>query len=411
MTAPSPAPTPTSASAERPLLSIRSRGPRGAGRADLGVELDGEVSALIASDAPVAVGVSGGKDSCAAAIAVVEHLDRVGHRGPRLLVHAHLGDDDPAADVEWTDSLPTCRRLAARLGLELVVVRRRAGGMVRRWEERWRRCLARYRDLSCVKVILPWSTPSMRFCTSELKSAPIAAELRRRFPGRQIVSACGVRREESRARSATPTSKPNKRLTDRRGTGGLDWNPIAAWMEEDVRALCAARDFDLHEAYARGMRRVSCRFCIMQDEHDQRTSAGVAEHIPLLVRLATLEARSTFGFQGSRWIADLRPEVLPDALRAEVPLAKERAERRRRAESRIPEHLLYTEGWPRVMPTPAEAAMIAEVRVEVAAALGVEVTCTDAASVIERYAELMAERAARHGSRATAARRSREVPT
>ena len=37
------------------------------------------------------------------------HLDRIGHTGPRLLIHADLGS------VEWRDSLPTCERLAARL--------------------------------------------------------------------------------------------------------------------------------------------------------------------------------------------------------------------------------------------------------------------------------------------------------
>lgn len=67
---------------------------------DRGVELDDDVRALIAADAPVAIGVSGGKDSCAAAIAVVEHLRAVGHKGPVVLVHADLGDPDPALNVE-----------------------------------------------------------------------------------------------------------------------------------------------------------------------------------------------------------------------------------------------------------------------------------------------------------------------
>src|SRR6266850_1034977 len=97
-----------------------------------GVELDDEVRALLAADAPVAVGVSGGKDSCAAAIAVVEHLRAVGHKGSIVLVHADLGDADPALNVEWDDSLPTCERLAAFLGVPLVVTKRPAGGMMKR---------------------------------------------------------------------------------------------------------------------------------------------------------------------------------------------------------------------------------------------------------------------------------------
>ena len=78
-----------------------------------GVELDDEIRALLASDCVVALGCSGGKDSAAMAIVVVEHLRAVGHKGPVVLVHADLGDPDPALNVEWTDSLPTCERLAA----------------------------------------------------------------------------------------------------------------------------------------------------------------------------------------------------------------------------------------------------------------------------------------------------------
>src|SRR5581483_2926625 len=99
------------------------------------------------------------------------------HRGPRVLIHSDLGR------VEWGDSLPQCERLAAHLGLELIVVRRQAGGLMERWQTRWANNVARCAALECVKLILPWSTASMRFCTSELKTAIICRELVQRFPG------------------------------------------------------------------------------------------------------------------------------------------------------------------------------------------------------------------------------------
>jgi hypothetical protein len=126
-----------------------------------------DVEALLATDAVVAIGVSGGKDSVACALAVARYLDAIGHAGPRVLVHADLGR------VEWKDSAPSCERLAATIGWELITVRRRAGDMLARWQKRWENNVTRYRELSCVRLILPWSTPSMRFCTSELKSAVI----------------------------------------------------------------------------------------------------------------------------------------------------------------------------------------------------------------------------------------------
>ena len=69
------------------------------------VALTPEVQAMLDRDAAVAVGVSGGKDSDACAIAVSRHLDQIGHKGPRLLVHSDLGR------IEWQDSLPSCERL------------------------------------------------------------------------------------------------------------------------------------------------------------------------------------------------------------------------------------------------------------------------------------------------------------
>ena len=354
------------------------------------------VSAL-AAGAPVAIGVSGGKDSCAAALATIEYLDAIGHTGPRVLVHADLGDDDPALSVEWTDSLPTCERLAARLGIELLVVKRAAGGMMKRWQGRWVNNVRRYVNLECVKIILPWSTPSMRFCTSELKSAPIAAALVKRFPGQVVVSAAGIRRAESRQRSSAKTAQVNKRLCHKgSGTTGLDWNPIAEWTDRDVFAYCAARGFDMHEGYARyGMTRISCRFCIMAHKADLAASATCEDNAPVYRTMAALEIASTFAFQGATWLGDVAPHLLDEATRQALVAAKQRAAAREAIEARIPEHLLYTEGWPTVMPTQAEAELLAEVRREIAELLGLDVKHTDAASIIARYAELMAANAAK----------------
>ncbi len=386
-----------------PLVQIRARPSRAVGgRVDLAVETNTEIDALVAAGAPVAIGVSGGKDSCAAAIATVAYLDQVRHAGPRILVHSDLGS------VEWRDSLPTCERLAARLDLDLVVVRRAAGDMMQRWEVRWENSKRRYQEMLCVRVILPWSTPSMRFCTSELKSAVIAAELVRRFPGQAIVSASGVRRDESDGRSGAPTCKVNPRLASkRRATRGVDWNPIAAWLEADVYAFLAAQDFPLHEGYVQyGMSRISCVNCIMASEDDLRASSTCADNHPVTRRQVELEVASTFAFQGSRWLGDVRPEILGDDLRARLADAQERARRRVAIEARIPQHLLYTKGWPTVMPTREEAELLAGVRREIAALLGLAVRYVDADAVLARYAELMTAKATKDATKAARAARA-----
>jgi 3'-phosphoadenosine 5'-phosphosulfate sulfotransferase (PAPS reductase)/FAD synthetase len=367
---------------------------RRAGRVDRGVETNATVDALLAADAPVVFAVSGGKDSIAGAIAMFRHLDVIGHRGPRKLIHADLGDEDPAFDVEWADSISTCERLAVFLGVELVIARRAAGGMMKRWLKRQENSIRRYANLECVKVILPWSTPSMRFCTSELKSAPMAARLVEMFPGTTIISACGVRRDESKNREDTATTAANPRLTSKKHrTTGIDWNPIAAWSEDDVFAYVAAQGFEMHEAYTKwNMSRVSCRFCIMQNEDDMASSASNPDHHPLLANMAGLEIRSTFGFQGTKWLAD-RAVQLGLVEGALVAKAKRRAEQRRLIEARIPKHLLYTKGWPTVMPTLEEAMLLSEVRKSVAALLGIEIKYAEPEAILARYAELMAIKA------------------
>lgn len=377
------------------------------GSTDRGVEITGSLVAALSAGAVVAIAVSGGKDSVAAALATVEFLDGIGHTGPRVLIHADLGDADPAFDVEWSDSLVTCQRLADRLGLELLIARRPAGGMMRRWLQRWKANVKRYQDLRCVRVILPWSTPSMRFCTSELKSAPMASLLVKRFPGQVIVSACGVRRSESDERSECTTMKANNRLTNKaRKTSGMDWNPIAHWNEDDVYAFCASRDFALHDGYtAHKMSRISCRFCIMQSTDDMRISAEITAHAPLLRTVARLEIESTFGFQGSRWLADVAPHQLTEADREALVVAKAKAAARVVIEKRIPKHLLYTKGWPTVMPTAEEATMLCEVRKQVAELLGIEVDYTDPDKLTARYAELMAMNAAKEAAKAAKASR------
>lgn len=351
-----------------------------------------EIEALVRRHAPVAFSISGGKDGAAAALATIPYLDALGHAGPRLLIHSHLGDL-----IEWRDSLPSCERLAERLGLPLVVVRRAAGGLIERWEQRWEANIARYASLSCVKVILPWSTPGMRFCTSELKGAVICQDLVNRFPGQAIISVSGIRAEESAQRAQTPVVAPQPRLYRvKAATTGYDWHPIVAYSREQVHELHAALGFPLHEAYSvYGSSRVSCTFCIMSSLSDMQAAVRCPENGAGYRRLVELEARSTFAFHGAYWLGDLAPDLLDADLRERLQRARAAAQRRVAAERRIPKTLEYTKGWPTRVPTLVEAQVLAEVRLEVADLLGLTVDYTSAEQVRDRFAELLAARDAR----------------
>ena len=344
-----------------------------------------EVRSLVAAGSPVAIGISGGKDSCALAIALNEFLDSVGHTGPRVLVHSDLGN------VEWTDSIRTCYRLSDRLGLRFLVVRK---SLMDRWKLRWRNNVSRWVNLECVKLILPWSTPAMRFCTSDAKLTPICSELSRQFPGQVILSASGIRRDESPNRAKALVFKEQKRLTRKTtGTSGFDWNPLLDWSALDVFEYLERKGFDLHEAYTRyGSSRVSCAFCILASFGDLRAAARCEENHGLYRELVNLEIESTFAFQGSRWLGDVAPWLLDTEALHGLQATKEKARLRMEAEKKIPSHLLYEKGWPKVLPTWTEAKLLCQVRRTVAQAVGLPETFTAPDELRARYLSLMTEK-------------------
>ena len=347
-----------------------------------------ELDQILLAHPPVAIGVSGGKDSQAATIATIQHLDHLGHRGPRILVHSDLGI------VEWDDSIRVCRDMARHFGIELVIVRRQAGDLMDRWEARWQSSIYRYCNLLTVTLVPCWSTPKMRFCTSELKTHVIAAELRRRYPGQQVVNVTGIRHQESAARAKAT-------IYSHATTGNLiDWRPILEWTEQEVFAAINASGMACHPAYrCFGMSRVSCRFCIMSSLPDLAAAARQPEAAPLYRRMVALEADSGFAFQGGRWLGDIAPDLLDADLRDRLTHAKEIAAIRSSIEATITKDMLYVKGWPTRPLTEGEAALLAGVRQKISILYDFKASYIDPASIQARYIELIDLKAAKETKR------------
>jgi 3'-phosphoadenosine 5'-phosphosulfate sulfotransferase (PAPS reductase)/FAD synthetase len=156
-----------------------------------------EVEGLIGLSAPVIFCVSGGKDSRLAAEVATEELDRLGYNGPRILMHADVGKR-----MVWGDAEEQCDKLAARLGLKLEIVKREASDLLDRWLVRWANNVSRYAALECVRLILPFSTPSMPFCTSELKTAVMYRKSKQLFPKQPVMQVLGIRCDESKSKTS-----------------------------------------------------------------------------------------------------------------------------------------------------------------------------------------------------------------
>ena len=335
-----------------------------------------EVQALLDQHAPIVLGTSGGKDSLAVASAVARHLK--GYPGLMLLLHANLGA------VEWDDSWPSCQRMAAGTGIELASCTRPAGGMMERWESRWQSSIRRYCAMETVSVVLPWSTPAMRFCQSELKVDPISSYIKKRFGKTPVLNVTGVRAEESAARAKQPVCSPAAKLHP----GGLSWRPIHHWTLEDVWAEIQASGIRAHDAYfLYGSSRVSCRWCILSNEADLRASLEDPAGHPIYIRMCDLELASGFAFQGNRWLTSLAPELVPNGA-ARLAKSQELAMLRQDAQAWVPKHLQFTKGWPHRVPTPDEAEALAFMRQQVCALYGWETPYRTADTVRARYQEL-----------------------
>ena len=122
-----------------------------------------------------------------------------------------------------------------------------------------------------------WPGPRTRFCTRSNKVSPIERELRHylkahpRFAGR-IVSAIGIRRDESSSRSKRiPWTRSDR--NSRAGREWFDWLPIFDLTAAEVFRIIREAGQSPHWVYEQGVSRCSCSFCIFSSRPDLRRAA------------------------------------------------------------------------------------------------------------------------------------------
>jgi DNA sulfur modification protein DndC len=137
-------------------------------------------------------------------------------------------------------------------------------------------------------------SPQYRQCTSDLKRGPIQVQINRyaRENGHiYVVNCMGMRAEESsnRAKLATFRFMPGKSAAHRQQ---YEWLPIHHMSTAEVWQTIADHGQEPHWAYAQGMERLSCCFCIMASENDIRTAARLMPE--LAARYMETERRLNF---------------------------------------------------------------------------------------------------------------------
>lgn len=243
----------------------------------------------------VVIQYSAGKDSQAMLDYIVEHTDRAGVPRSRLVVfHADLGR------VEWQGTPELAAQHAEFYGLRFEMIARPQGDLLDHIEQHGK-----------------FPSATTRYCTSDHKRGQghklFTRLVRELGLGRQarLLSCFGFRREESAFRR-----KKNPMRFDRRASNGKrhvdEWLPILDWTEDQVWARIDQAGTAPHWAYAAGMPRLSCSFCVLASRSALIRAAQLRPE--LAAEYARIEAKI-----GHRFRLDLSMAEIIAAARTETP--------------------------------------------------------------------------------------------
>ena len=224
---------------------------------------------------------SGGKDSQA----MTAVLRRIVPSHQLVVVYAHL------PEVVWPDTEAHIR--ATTRGLE------------------YHRVEADKTFFDLVEARGMFPSPRYRQCTSDLKRGPIHKWLRRYCKAHgihQVVQCLGMRAEESTDRARRKVLKLDKRLS-KAGRSVYEWLPIHGFTTGEVFATIAGAGQRPHWAYAAGMTRLSCCFCIMAGRRDLTTAARLRPN--LYRRYVALERKLRFTLQCGRRLEETTGIAVP----------------------------------------------------------------------------------------------------
>jgi DNA sulfur modification protein DndC len=254
------------------------------------------IAELIASKALFVVNHSAGKDSQAMlrVVRAIVPADQI------VIIHAEL------PEVDWE-------------GLE-DHIRATSGGLP------VYTCRAVRTFFDIVEARGRFPSPKQRWCTSDLKRGPITKVILRimKERGLKLVVNCeGIRAEEStERRKLSPLVDLNLKLDkkgnkshalSKAGRQAYQWLPIHDWKVDQVWRAIRGAGQQPHPAYAAGMSRLSCCFCIMARRSDLKVAAGLKPE--LARRYAETERRlnQTMSMPNDKGVREFLDEWLPVA--------------------------------------------------------------------------------------------------
>lgn len=210
---------------------------------------------------------SGGKDSQAMLDYGAELADQAGVMDRVVVLHNDLGE------VEWEDTAELAQEQAEHYGFRFEMRHRTQGLLLDQIRARHYKLRAKGDTTTPA-----WPSSAARYCTSDQKRGParkliteLVAELALNRQAR-VLYCLGIRAQESSGRAKKPALE-----LDKAASSGVrevtTWHPILDWTEDQVWARIKASGVRYHWAYDKGMKRLSCSFCVLASRDDLACAA------------------------------------------------------------------------------------------------------------------------------------------
>lgn len=238
---------------------------------------------------------SGGKDSLAVALEMIERCDAEGVPRSKLELWHHCVDGEPGSDdfMDWPVTADYCRAVARELGLPLRFQWREGGFRQELMKEEGRLAPARFELADgtvgtaggetgkiATRRMFPMPTKNLaiRWCSAVLKIDVAARALANdpRFKGEdvKVLVAMGERRQEGGGRKFYAEVERHKATSSSRRVDV--YRPVIGWNEAKVWAKIAEWGIRPHPVYSAGYSRCSCATCIFHEGDEWATIKIIA---------------------------------------------------------------------------------------------------------------------------------------
>lgn len=215
----------------------------------------------------ILVASSAGKDSQAMLDYVAELAAQAGVSDRVVVLHNDLGE------VEWPGTAELAQEQAEHYGFRYEMRNRTQGLLLDQIRARHYKLRAKGDTTTPA-----WPSSAARYCTSDQKRGParklitqLVSELGLDRQAR-VLYCLGIRAQESSGRAKKPALE-----LDKAATSGVrevtTWHPILDWSEEQVWDRIHASGVRYHWAYGKGMKRLSCSFCVLASRDDLACAA------------------------------------------------------------------------------------------------------------------------------------------